>query len=397
MRKLLLALGVALFAFIIYGLLKQDPGYVLIARPPKSIEMTLTAFTVIAVLAIVVFYLIGRLIAHGFNIPKEVAGWRKRRFEQQARVALTAGLNSLAACDWEKAEVQLVAGLQHSEAPMLNYLAAAIAAQGTGDIKKRDQYLYEAGKAAPKDSLATGMTQAFLQHLAKQREQALATLTELRNRAPENKAAINLLKDTYLELDDWTGLMHLLPDLKKYKAVDKDEYHRLEVDINKALLTLSLPSGSLDVLQQAWGSIPKPLKSDPQIIALYAGKLIAQGEHDSAEKLLRTTLEQEWQPELVTLYGDTVSQNIGKQLEMARSWLISRSKDVELLTTLGKLSLENGETEAALDYLKQALALRKDAAVYLQLGRASERAHDHQKAMEYYRQGLVLASTKGQD
>jgi len=390
MKRLAFVIAVLLLAFVIVWLASEDPGYVLIARRPWSIEMSLTVFTVIAIISIGAFYFIIRLVTRARGIPGDVAGWRQRRYAKQARLALNEGLGLLAACDWPQAEAQLLAGLRFSEAPVINYVGAAIAAQGQGDIRKRDNYLAEAGKIAPEESVATGMSQAYLQHLANQQEQALATLTGLRNRAPENTAAMKLLKDTYLALHDWTGIMNLLPDLKKYDALDKDEITRLEIETYTALLTLSLPSGSLEVLQQAWKNIPENLRGHPRLLALYAGKLIEQGEHDLAEKLLRKSIEKEWNPELARLYGSAVSQHIGKQLENARSWLVSRPKDPDLLLALGMLALANGDTDSAQDYLKTSLDIRADTEAWYQLGRCYERDNRTSEAMDAYRHGLAM-------
>ncbi len=391
MKRLAFIVAVVFLAFVFVMLANVDPGYVLIARSPWSIEMSLTVFTIIAVLAVAIAYLAARLISRTRKIPSDVAGWRQRRHAKQARSALTDGLSSLAACDWQEAETQLLAGLRFSDAPMINYLGAAIAAQGQDNLAKRDDYLAEAGKSAPEGSIAAGMTQAFLQHLARQQEQALATLTGLRNSAPENTAALKLLKDTYLEMHDWTGIMNLLPDLKKQKALDDNEISELEIGTYKALLTLSLPSGSLDVLQAAWQNIPASLQTHPEIIGLYTSKLIQQGEHDAAEKLLRKAIEKEWDANLVRLYGQTVSQNIGRQLETARSWYISQPKDPGMLIALGQLALENGDMDSAKDYLKSSLEIRPEPAGWLLLGRAYEREGNADEARDAYRQGLTLS------
>lgn len=390
MKRLAFVIAVLLLAFVIVWLASDDPGYVLIARKPWSIEMSLTVFTVIAIISIGAFYFIIRLVTRARGIPADVAGWRQRRHAKQARLAINQGLGLLAACEWPEAEAQLLAGLRFSEAPVINYVGAAIAAQGQGDIRKRDNYLAEAGKVAPDENIATGMSQAYLQHLANQHEQALATLTGLRNRAPENTAAMKLLKDTYLALHDWTGIMNLLPDLKRYKALDQDEITRLEIETYTELLTLSLPSGSLEVLQQAWKNIPETLRGHPKLLLLYAGKLIEQGEHDLAEKLLRKAIEKEWNPALVRLYGSAVSQQIGKQLENARSWLVARPKDPDLLLTLGKLALENGDTDSAQDYLKTSLDIRANVETWYQLGRTYERDNRASEAMDAYRHGLAM-------
>jgi len=393
MRRLLFAIAVLLVAFILVWAASEDPGYVLIARSPWSVEMPLTLFSVLVIVGVLATYLVGRLIARGLKIPADVAGWRSQRLSRQARSALTEGLAQLAACNWQQAESRLLEGLRYSDSPMINYLGAAIASQGQNDIKKRDNYLAQAGKAAPKDSLAPGMTQALLQHQAKQQEQALATLTSILNRNPENREALKLLQQTYLELRDWTGIVNLLPDLKKYNALQDAPLEKLEIDTYKSLLTLSLPSGSAQVLQKAWTNVPKSLQAKPELIGLYAGKLIDQGEHDEAEKLLRKAIEQGWNSALVRLYGKALSQNIGRQLETARSWMISHPKDADLLTCLGELALENGDGGAATEFLQKSLDLRQSADTYFQLGRAYESENKNSEAMNAYRRGLALKRT----
>jgi len=393
MKRLALAVSVLLLAFVLVWLAARDPGYVLIARSPWSFETSLVVFCILLVSGIAASYVGLRLLSRTLHIPTDVAAWRKRRNSRQARTALTEGLYLLAACEWEQAESQLLAGLRFSDAPMLNYLGAAIAAQGRGDLRQRDDYLAEAGRIAPDNHLATGMTQAFLQHLANQQEQALATLTGLHNNAPDNVAALKLLLDTYLKLKDWTGVMNLLPELEKKKVLKEQEFRQLEVDTYKALLTLSLPSGSLEVLQSAWQRVPQRLQQQPQLLAVYTRKLIEQGEHDVAEKLLRKAIEKEWNPQLARLYGDATSQHVARQLETARSWSVARPKDPDLLIALAKLALENGEIEAAKEYLQTSLNIRPDPLAWYQLGRSYEREGNDSEAMSAYRRGVLLRKT----
>lgn len=393
MKRLVLAVSVLLLAFGLVWLAARDPGYVLIARAPWSFETSLVVFGIILAGILAASYFLVRLITRTLKIPTDVADWRSRRNSRAARNALNDGLFLLASCEWEKAESQLLSGQRFSDAPMLNYLGAAVAAQGRGDLRKRDDYLAEAGRVAPEDNLATGMTQAFLQHLANQQEQALATLTGLRNDAPDNVAALKLLKDTYLELNDWTGIMNLLPELGKKDVLPGEEYASLEIDTYKALLTLSLPSGSLEVLQTAWNKVPKHLQQHPQLIAIYARKLIEQDEHDTAEKLLRKAIESEWNSQLARLYGDAASQHIGRQLETARSWYVARPKDPDLLIGLARLALENGETEAAREYLQTSIGIRPDPLAWYHLGRCYEREGNAEEAMSAYRRGVLLRRT----
>jgi HemY protein len=388
MRLLVFILVVLLIATILTLAAARDPGYVLMVWPPWSLEMPLTLYAVFAVTGFLGLYLAARLTIRALRLPKGISLWRARRFGARSRTALARGLTALAGGDWKTAESELQASVQHSEAPLISYLALAMASQGQGDTAKRDDYLAQAYDVAPENDLATGMTQAMLQVLANQREQALATLTELHSRAPEHRYVLKLLADTYLSLKDWTGLGYLLPELRKQKVMKESELSRLEVNVHRHLLMPSLPSGSLDVLRRAWQALPKNLRQQPGLVAVYAGKLIEQGEHEEAESLLRDSIGREWNEELVALYGDAHTEHVARQYDTARTWRTTHSESPALHLALGKLALASGSNGEAIQLLEQATSLGAGAGAYLALGKAYERTGDASAAQKSYRDGL---------
>ncbi|KPK12259.1 MAG: hypothetical protein AMJ68_02780 [Acidithiobacillales bacterium SG8_45] len=390
MRLVIYVLAVLLVAVVVTMLAIQDPGYVLVVRPPWSVELPLTLFSVFLVAAFVAAYIAGRVLSHALRLPRGVSLWREKRLGAKSRTAMVEGLTHLAAGEWDKAEADLLEGLKFSEAPYVNYLALALACQGQGNKTRRDEYLTQAHKASPEDSLAISMTQGLLQYLAHQKEQALATLTALHNRAPDHKYVLQLLMETYLDLRDWTGLAMLLPDLRRHRVVSDERLKEVELKVHRELLQLSLPSGSLDVLRRAWNSMPKHLHQNPELIATYAGKLIEQGEGNEAESMLRSAIGREWNEGLVALYGRAHGTQIGRQLETARSWRTTHSDSPSLFLTLGNLALENGATEQALEYLQRSISLKPNRAAYRELGRAYERLGKTEEAMANYRKGIEI-------
>jgi HemY protein len=390
MRLVIYVLAVLLAAVIVTMLAIQDPGYVLVVRPPWSVELPLTLLVVFLVAAFIAAYIAGRILTHALRLPRGVSLWREKHLGEKSRTAMVEGLTHLAAGEWDKAEADLLESLKFSEAPYVNYLALALACQGQGNKTRRDEYLAQAHKASPEDSLAISMTQGLLQYLAHQKEQALATLTALHNRAPDHKYVLQLLMETYLDLRDWTGLAMLLPDLRRHKVVSEDRLKEVELKVHRELLQLSLPSGSLDVLRQAWNSMPKHLHQNPELIATYAGKLIEQGEGNEAEAMLRTAIGREWNEGLVALYGRAHAAQIGRQLETAKSWRTTHSDSPSLFLALGNLALENGATEQALEYLQRSVSLKPNRAAYRELGRAHERMGNAAEAMTNYRKGIEI-------
>lgn len=354
--------------------------------------MPLLVFVPLVIFGFVVLYAIGRLIRRLWLIPRSMTDWRLSRNTKKARASLTQGILRLAEGNWTKAQNQLVTGLPHSDSPIINYLGAACASQALGDTEKRDEYVSAAQKASPQNSFAIAMTQAHLYSWTQQHEQALATLTELRAQQPKHNYILRLLVQTYRALNDWASLAELLPDLRRYKVLESGAIDALELQTHRELLMMSLPSGSLEVLNRAWQAVPKALRRHPKLIAIYCGHLIKQNEMNDAESLLREAIAREPDEELLELYGRAHSSNIGKQLETAESWLLSQPEDPHLLLTVGRLSICNELWGKARSYLESSIKLEPTAQAYQELGALMERLGEPEKALDYYRRGLETLS-----
>ena len=388
MRFVVFVLAVVFVAMLATLYTIENPGYVLIARAPWSIEMSLALFIPLALFASLLLYLLIYVFVRIWRIPRDVSRWRFRRQSHSARTDLFEGLVNASEGNWIDAETKLLASMRNSDIPLLNYLGSACASQGQGKVEKRDEYLALAHKSAPQNYLAIGMTQAFLQYQARQYEQALATLTELRTLAPRHQPVLKLLALVYRELRDWTGLANLLPDLKKHDALSSKEISALELQAHRELLTLSLPSGSLDVLRRAWNAVPKALHKNPSLIAIYTRQLIRQGEMNEAEKLLRAGIEESWDDTLVELYGHVRSDNRSDQLDAAESWLGGHGGNPVLLLSLARVALLNEIEGKARSYVEKAIAVRGFAEAYEFYGSLLEKLGEAENALAAYRKGL---------
>jgi HemY protein len=366
----------------------HNPGYVLIARPPWSIEMSLTAFILLALAGAALLYLLVYLLVRLLRIPQDVARWRRKRNQRQARDALHHGLIGMAEANWPEAESLLIAAMRGSDMPLMSYLGAACVAQGQGDLEKRDEYLAAAHRSSPQHSLAIGMTQANLQYLAHQSEQALATLTELRRLAPKHKHVLKLLAQLYLELRDWPNLAELIAPLRNHAVLAVKEIDALELRAQRELLTLNLPSGSRHVLRKVWSSVPRHLQRHPSLVAIYARQLMQQDDMNAAEALLRDAIEQRWDDMLVELYGQACSDRPDEQLEAAETWLGMHPENPKLLFTLGRLAIRSNRDTKARGYLEKCIDLHGPIEVYRELGALLERLGDKERALACYRRGI---------
>ena len=395
--KLLTFIIVMLFIGISATLLAmENPGYVLLARPPWSVEMPLTLFVVFALLGFILGYAAIYIALRVWRIPREVTRWRQLRHARRAQEGLYQGLLHLMEGSWVKAEKRLISDLRYNQQPLLNYLAAACAAQGEGDTDKRNEYLTRAGQYAGEHELAVGMIQAHLDVLAGQPEHALASLNDVRAREPERPQVLSLLAQVYRTLADWTNLANLIPELRKRKVLPPAQLEALELLAHRELLTLSLPSGSGEVLQKAWRSVPANLRTHASIVEIYVRHLIKQGDMMLAESLLHDALRREWNETLVRLYGRVRTRDAGAQLATAEMWLQTHGESAVLLLTLGRVANEAQLKAKAREYFERSLALRELPETCSELGQLLEQSGQPDKAREYYRRGLMLTVGESQ-
>lgn len=382
-----------LLASVWLGLqIHQDPGYVLINYRHWSLETTLW----FAILAIVVLffllYLLLRLLRGTTNISGRLRNWTDRRRYRKANQQTNRGLCELAEGEWKAAEKNLIGGARHSEIPLINYLAAAGAAQKQGHYEERDGYLRSAHSSDPQAEVAIGLTQAQLQIDAKQWELALATLRHLQQITPNHNYALKLLQRTYLELRDWQSLEALLPNLKKYKVFKPEMLNQIESRVYLQLMTTATASASPEAVTKMWQGIPSSLQHDSKIFSVYVDYLIKKGDGAAAETLLREELKKNWSPELVQRYGLAQGENATRQLTTAESWLKNHGNDPVLLLCLGRLCLRNQLWGKARDYLETSLQIEPHAPTYYELGQLLEQLNEGQAALDCYRKGLALVS-----
>lgn len=368
----------------------RNPGYVLIAREPFVLETSVAVFVLIAIALFMVFYLAVRFAVRVVRVPHNLGRWRQTRRTRKAREAFLNGLTHLLAGEWFKAEQELVACLHAIDAPLLGYLGAALAAQGQGNVQKRDHYLARARALSGKQTVAADMTQAQIQLLAHQNEQALATLMRLQTEHPHQAQVLRLLIETHRRLQDWQSLSQLLPQARQRELLPDAELDSLERETQCALLSLPLPPGALATLNQAWSAIPATLRQHPDLVAVYARQLLRQDAGDEAAILLANSLDRTWDERLVLLYGEARTQSASAQLETAEEWQARHGDSAALLLTLGRLARRSRFNDRARQYLEKSLTLAANAAAHAELGFLFEETGDGAQALRHCRQALEL-------
>jgi len=394
--KFLVKAIIVLFVGVSLGVLAfRDPGYVLISRAPWTLETSAAFLLVMLVTGFVLLYYIIRFISTTAAVSRTLHNWQQQRRARRARRGLTKGLIKLAERQWQAAEKELTRTVADSDTPLLNYLAAASAAQGQDEDKRRDQYLRMAHESMPEADVAVGLTQAELQMRHQQMEQALATLTHLRQLAPRHTHVLKLLMMLYLDLNDWSHLKDLLPELRKRHVIDDEDYADLECRVYLELLDSAITSQVREVILSVWSQVPKRLRHAKEFVSAYAGYLMQSGHMSDAEKLLRDALSHQWDGPLVVMYSQVDSKNKTRQLAHAEKWLPSRDADPYLLLALGRLSEANELWGKARTYYESSLAIRPLPETFKALGDLSSHMDTSVPATEYYQKGLALALARG--
>ncbi len=371
-------------------LVKDDPGFVLIKYRDYSLETSLAFGIVVLILAILAIYFVLRIFRGVWRLPNSMKQHSQNRRFGRSRKLLNQGLIDLAEGRFEQAEINLIKMVEYSESPLLHYLAAARAAQLQGKHDARDSYLKAAHEARPEAEIAIGVTQAELQLAHQQNEQSLATLNHLRGIAPKHDYILMLLARVYTELEDWSALVELLPEIRKKKLFEESKLRKMEYKGYRGYLKESAAKSDGPALENAWNNIPASLQSDPELIISYVG-LLNQQEFSThhAEQQVVKALDRQWDDRLVEIYGQCRDGNADDQLKQAEKWLADYDQNEHLLLALGRICIRAKLWGKAQGYLEASIGANPMSTTCLAL---AELFNDHlqqpDKAAKCYRQGL---------
>lgn len=379
-----LSIAVAITLMVI-----EDNGYVLISYGHWSVEGSLVMLAIALVLSYLAILILSKVIGQIFGSPGQLKKWRARKAAERARHALNRGLIELAEGNWSAGEKRLIKYVRDSESPLLNYLAAARAAQLQGAHERRDDYLQLAHEHMPTAELAIGLTQAELQLAHRQYEQSMATLMHLRKIAPNHPYVLKLLKRLYINLGEWPQLARILPELRRQKILSELELYELELSMHQA--QIDKLSGQPERLSEYWEGLSKTVQQNAGLTSTYAQHLSRQGRHDQAVILIQRALNHEWNDELVALYGKVLSSQAADQLSQGEKWLRRRPDDAGLNLTLARLCLKQKIWGKGRSYLDAAIKHQPSAEAYRVLGWLHQQQREPEQAMKAYHLSLELS------
>jgi HemY protein len=367
----------------------QDPGYVRISLGHWLIESNLWVMLGLNLVVLCLMALCFRLLRGVWQsknlFRRMLTPFGATRAQKNTEKGLIAFLEG----DWRHAGRLLIGSASKSDRPLINYLAAAHAANELGEIKEAEQHLKKAYDNTSDSELAVGIAQAQIQLQQNQLEQCLATLLRLKKQQENHPFVSKLLKTVYLRLEDWQQLLNLIPTLRKHTQTNGDELQSLEklaweklfIQRTDELMQQNNLNDSAEILAVMWKKIPDTLCFDSSLIETYAKQLMRLNSDYECEVLLRKVLGKQWDDKLVRLYGLVEGNNFSEQLTKAEVWLKQKPNNPILLLTLGRLSLRNELWGKALEYFKVSARILPSTEVYGEINRLSLKLNKNDPAL----------------
>ena len=177
--------------------IQSNVGYVLLVYPPYRIDFSLNFLIILLLVSFLAAYILVRLAVHTLRLPGYVRAFKETRRKEKGRRATEDALIAFAEERFARAERLSQHALLLNDAPAINALLAARAAQEQRAFGRRDEYLARAEKIAPQQAIARLMTQADLLIESRQVQQALPVVQALKALAGKHIGALRLeLKST---------------------------------------------------------------------------------------------------------------------------------------------------------------------------------------------------------
>ncbi|MDN3680156.1 heme biosynthesis HemY N-terminal domain-containing protein [Vibrio tapetis subsp. quintayensis] len=368
-------------------------GYVLISIANKTIEMSVTTLVLAIVVLLAALFGLEYLIKKVLRASSATWNWFGVRKLKRARKDTNDGMVLLLEGDWLGAEKKVLRSAKHHDMPLLCYLIASEAAQGSGNRAKRDQYL-ELASEQQDSKLAVALTRAKLLVADGQYDLALVTLDELQSDNPDNPITLELLKVTYQNLGKWQLLTQLLPKLKKAKLIAQQEFDQLNLAAQGgAMKEISEQQGSEGLLAH-WNRLPRKTKQEPKLILCLVKQLIARKADSQAYIVVRDSLKKYQSDELYHVIAEMNLPDIHPAIVLLQAALQKDGNNAAAHSTLAQLLMRQEKWPEAQQHLEDALKQRPHVSDYAYLADVLEKQQLTQAANDVSRKALALVEAK---
>jgi HemY protein len=264
------------------------------------------------------------------------------------------------------------------------------------DFDRRDLWLERAGNASPDLPAARLVTRAELALEERDFPAAREALRGLQGAGRKHIATLRMLLRAERGAGAWDEVLRLATQLAKRDAIAPalaDEY-RTQAIIELLQRSAADPGG----FERRWRDVAAEDRIKPRVAAAAARHAIGLGRAALAREIIERALNEEWVPALVALYGELpehaeTSDRLTEALlriESAERWLLERSRDPQLLATLGRLCAHAELWGKARSFLEASLSFEESRAARLDLARLAEHLGETSEAQRQYRKAAEL-------
>ena len=388
MRLAIWSVILAAVAVAVALLARNSTGYVVIVNAPWRVELSLNLLVFLVVAGYFAFYFLARLVASLVAIPSRVRAHREERTRSRMRQSLDEALLAFFQGRYASAEKSAAAALLGEETKGLAAIIAARSAHELGRFSEREQFLDQAKGAAPEVDQARLTPLADLLVSQGRHEEALAVLKDLSARDARNLRLLRLKLQAEQALRHWDEALATLASLAKLGGIGPAEAAAIRRAAH--LGNLNRKAQDAGALAAYWKQLPAETRLDSAVAATAARYHLALGGNAEAQAIVEQSLEREWNPTLVALYGEAAGTDALPQIERAEKWLRQHARDPALLLALGKLCMRQGLWGKAQSYIEASLALEPTHDGHMTLAALMEQIGKPQEAVQHFRRSAEL-------
>lgn len=395
----------ALVGGLVFWMVQNNDGNVLISTRDYVVQFSLwTALITVMVVLVGLRLLYGVLkamLAPGVKIFTDMSQRRQRRWQKK----YNNGMLALAEGRWDIARRDLLQSADKLDlgSGVIGQIAAANAAAENGDVEAALTILNKLEEETGEEELAIGATRVRILMAQERYPEALTRLLRLHEHYNHHPLILKSLSTIYRETQAWDRLEKLLPDLERYKVIDKSQAQKLSALVRRSQIDALRNSRDetseekLNRLELLWDRTARTLRAEHEVMGAYVRALAEFGDGASAVNVLRKAINKNWNDNLVLLYADLVAADPVKQLTAAEGWLRTQPENPKLLLALGRLCKRNKLWGKGRDYLEASLKLDNDPQTCAELAEVMAQLGEGEKSAQLFRQGLLssLGMTQG--
>ncbi|PKO87365.1 MAG: heme biosynthesis protein HemY [Betaproteobacteria bacterium HGW-Betaproteobacteria-12] len=370
---------------------RMNDGYVLLALPPYRAEVTLNLFLLALAILFLVAYALLRTLSYTFGLPERARRYRAQRSHERAAQVFQEAVRLLFEGRFGQALKKAAEAHAAGTAPGLSALIAARAAQRMREAGKQQDWMERAKASDPRTEAATLMLEAEMMNEVRRFDEALQALAKLQGKQGRHIAALRLELRARQGIGDWDGVLKLLRQLAKRDALPAEVVRETRTQAHLGNIAHSAgDAGRLIAYLRAL-----PVEERGQRVVLAAARaLLAIGAAGEAQKLIEAVFDatghDEWQAELVAIYGRLDDGEQLARIARAEAWLLQYPSDARLLKALGRMCIRQRLWGKAQSYLEASLAIAPTQQAHLELAKLFDQLERTEQANQHYRASALL-------